>query len=468
MRSACLVALAVLFSAAAPAPQATLPVASAPAPEDSVIEIPVRASLAPLITEVEKQVPKRLEKLDSFEMDPRNLFGIRYRVLRDPVRIYMQNFGLHATTTVHFGIEGCKRVVNPINGAATMWPCVSCGFSETPREALITLDSRLEWDAQWRIRSITKARPVEFPRPCTVTLLNIDLSEWKIGPMVDQQMRDVVKAIDRDTPKLTSLRATAQQVWTSLQTPSELAPRTWLVFEPVDVALAPLRGSGQLVTSTLSLRARTRVVVGDRPAATARPLPPLRVAEPTGAGIRVPLDIELPYPEAGRLLTEQFGKRTYKVEGRDLIVDTLSLSPSSTGKVVLEAMIDYRGGTFRSYRGSVFFEGTPTYDAATSSVVIADLDYTIDKRRHNPFLRIAERVVHETLRTRLRQNARWPIAAEIASMRAEVERAMTRALAPNVTMRGRVASIAPTAVIPHSAGITIRVLAAGGGEVEVR
>src|ERR1051325_1323468 len=245
MRSACLAVL-VLVAFPSLGQQAPAP----PPPEESVIEIPVRASLAPLIAEVEKQVPKRLEKLDSFEMDPRNLFGIRYRVVRDPVQIYMQNFGLHAVTTVRFGIEGCKRVVNPLNGAVAMWPGVSCGFAEAPREARITIDSRLEWDAQWRIRSITKARPVEFPQPCTVTLLNIDLSEWKTGPMVDQQMRDVVKTIDRDTPKLTNLRGTAQQVWTSLQTPSQLAPRTWLVFEPVDVALAKLRGSGQPVTST--------------------------------------------------------------------------------------------------------------------------------------------------------------------------------------------------------------------------
>src|ERR1700755_3019986 len=87
MRPACFAVLALLFCGAAPAQQEAIPVASAPAPEESVIEIPVRASLAPLITEVEQQVPKRLEKLDAFEMDPRNLFGIRYRVMRDPVKI---------------------------------------------------------------------------------------------------------------------------------------------------------------------------------------------------------------------------------------------------------------------------------------------------------------------------------------------------------------------------------------------
>jgi len=468
MRAAAIATLVALTCAAAPAPPTPLPITPAPAAEESVIEVPIRASLAPIAAEIEKQVPKRMEKIDGFEMDPKNQFGIRYRVTRDPVNLYMQNLGLHAATVVHFGIEGCKRVVNPLNGAASMWPCVSCGWAETPREAKITIDSRLEWDAQWRIRSVTKARPVEFPRPCTVTLLNIDLSAWKIGPMVDQQLRDVVKTIDRDTPKLTNLRGTAQQVWTSLQTPTELAPRTWLMFEPVDVALAPLRGSGQLVTSTLSLRARTRVVVGDRPAPAPKPLPALRVAEPTGAGIRVPLDIELPYAEAGRLLTEQFGKRTYKVEGKDLIVDTLALSPGTNGKVVLEMAIDYRGGAFRSYRGPVALEGTPTFDSATNAVVIADLDYSLEKKGRNPFFRIAERVVHETLRTRLRQNARFPIGAQIASVRAEVERAMTRPLAPNVAMRGTVQSIAPTAVIAHSAGITIRVLAAGGAAVEVR
>lgn len=457
----CLLHSAFACAAASPPPQWHPSTALPPPPaEESVIEIPIQASLAPLAAEVERQVPKKMEKLDGYEMDPQNRFGLKYKVERDPVNVFMQNYGLHAVTTVRFALEGCVR-------STRMWPCVSCGFSEPLREARIVIDSRLEWDAQWRIRSITKPRPVEFPRPCTITLLNIDLSAWKIGPLVDQQLREVAKTIDRDAPKLTGIRPVAQEVWTSLQTPAELAPRTWLVFEPVDVALAPLRGSGQTITSTLTLRARTRVVVGDKPAVTPRPLPALRVAQPAGGGIRVPLDIELPYAEAGRLLTEQFGKQTYRIEGHDLIVDTIQIGPAANGKMSVAVNLDYRGGTLRNYRGLVRLEGTPAFDPATSTVSLPDLDYALEKRR-NPFLRTVERAVHDTLRARLRENARWPVAAELASVRTQIEKAMSQTLARGVTMRGSVQSLQPLRAVPHAAGITVRVMATGTAVVEVK
>ena len=460
MKFGVLAAVALVLSCAAAPLPSPVALGLAPPAEDSVIEVPIRATLGQLSSEIERQVPKKMEKLSGYEMDPQNRFGLRYKVERDPVAVYMQNFGLHATTTVRFALEGCVR-------STTMWPCVSCGFAEPLREARITIDARLEWDAQWRIRSTTKPRPVEFPRPCTVTLLNINLSEWKIGPMVNEQLRDVAKTIDRDAPKLTSIRPVAQEVWTSLQTPSELAPRTWLVFEPVDAALAPLRGSGMTITSTLTLRARTRVVVGEKPVIAARPLPPLRVAEPVGGGIKVPLDIELPYAEAGRLLTEQFGKRTYRIEGRDLVVDTIALGPATGGKISLAVNLDYRGGALRNYRGIVRLEGTPAFDPATSTVSLPDLDYALEKR-HNPFLRTVERVVHDTLRARLRENARWPIAAELTAVRTEIDKAMTRSLARGVTMRGAVMSLVPVSAVPHESGITVRVMAVGNAAVDVR
>ncbi len=460
MKFGLLAAVALVLSCAATPLPPTVQLGPAPPAEESIIEIPIRSTLDQLSAEAERQVPRKIEKLDGYEMDPQNRFGLRYKVERDPIAVYMQNFGLHATTTVRFALEGCVR-------STRMWPCVSCGFGEPMREAHIIIDARLEWDAQWRIRSVTKARPVEFPRPCTVTLLNIDLSEWKIGPMVDQQLRDVAKTIDRDAPKLTSIRPVAQEVWTSLQTPSELAPRTWLVFEPVDVALAPLRGSGTTVFSTLTLRARTRVVVGERPSTAARPLPPLRVAEPAGGGIRVPLDVELPYAEAGRLLTAEYGKRTYRIEGRDLRVEGIALAPAAGGKISVAVDLDYRGGPLRGYRGLVRFEGTPTYDAATSTVTLPDLDYALEKRR-NPFLRMVERAVHDALRAQLRQNARWPIAAELAAIRAEIDKAISRPLARGVTMRGSVTSLEPVSAVPHDQGITVRVMAMGTATVEVR
>ncbi|MCU1227749.1 MAG: hypothetical protein JWO97_633 [Acidobacteria bacterium] len=438
-----------------------------PPAELSTIVIPIRTTLAPLLPILEKQVPRSMSKLDAYEFDPQKRYGAKYDVARQPIALNMIGSGIHATLTVKYALEGCKRVVNPINGAYSMWPCVSCGFNEKMREAYIAIDSHLEWDAAWRMRTKTTARPVEFPNRCQVTFANLDITDRAIAPKVNEQLRDVAKTIDANTPKLTNIRPNAQQIWDAFQTPTEIAPRTFLILDPIDVALGPIRGAGLNVTSAIMLRARTRVVLGDRPIVTAKPLPPLRVAaaNETSGSIRVPADVDLPYAEASRVLTEQLGKRTYKVGGRDLILDTLALSPAANGKLTIAAAIDYRGGTFRNYRGVVYLEGTPRF--RDGMIVIENVDYSIDPKRRNPFLRIGDRIAHDTVKTQIAANSSWPIAGQIAALRNELQRALTRQLAPGVTLRGNVDSFEATELLPLLDSLRIRMLATGSAEVEV-
>src|SRR5207244_4084403 len=110
----------------------------------------------------EAQVPKRQMKLDAYELDSKQQFGMKYRIERDAIALNMIGSGIHATTTVHYAMEGCRRTVKPFIDQVVMWPCVSCGFGEAMREGYIAIDSHLEWDASWRLQSRTNARPVEF------------------------------------------------------------------------------------------------------------------------------------------------------------------------------------------------------------------------------------------------------------------------------------------------------------------
>lgn len=459
--------LAIACSSGATPPAQTASAAPPPPPpaELSTIVIPVTTSLAPLVPQLESQVPKLLQKLDAYEMDPEQRFGLKYKVVRDPIALNMQGGGLHATTTIHYALQGCRRTVNPITKAAAMWPCISCGFGEPMRDAEIAIDSHLEWDGNWRLRSATKARPVAFPNPCAVTPLNIDVSEWKIGPLADEQLRQLVKTIDAQTPKMTNLRPQAQEIWTSLQTPSEIAPKTWLVLEPAAVGLGPIRGSGQTVTSSIALVAQTRVVVGAKPVVAAKPLPPLRVAVDSPSGLRVPIAVELPYDEASRLLSEQFANRSYDTGGGKLAVNSIRLLPGTDGKLTVEASIDYRGGRLKRYAGLVYLDGTPRFDPATSSITIADVDYSLDPHRHNLFLRAANAVVHDTLRSTLRANAHWSIASELTRVRGEIDRGLNRALAGGATLHGKVGGLQPISVAAGSQTISLRVVATGTASI---
>ena len=424
---------------------------AATAPELSTIVVPIRASLAPLLPQIERNVPPKIA-----EARNERGFTVRYDIERDPIDLKMIGAGLHATTTAHYKLEVCR-----------LGRCLECDARGRRSAMAVALHAHLAWDAQWRIRSKTTARPAQTVAACELPLLRLDVDRY-IKPAVDAQLRDIAKQIDQRMPFMANMRPEAQKIWNSLQAPIELSPRTWLVLEPIQVALAPITGNGLQVTSTLALRARTRVVVGEKPQVALKPLPALATFAANGAGIRVPLDLELSYADAGRIFTEHFGARTYRINGRDLRVAAIRVAPGAKGKLVVEAEIDYRGGLLKNYRGPVVLEGTPRFDPATNSIVIPDLDYTLDPKRRSLFARTADRIAHDSVRARLREQAHFPIAQQLAEARAEVTRGLNRTLAPGVQLRGRADTIAPTSVTAGANAVVVHVVATGAAEVDLR
>lgn len=421
--------------------------------------VPIRASLAPLIPQIEARVPKTFaDKVRERGID------VRYEVARAPIQLQMVGAGLHSLTTMKYAMEACRG----------RFPCISCGFGEARRVADVRLHSTLTWDPTWRLRSTTRPLPVNYAKRCQVTWLGIDITKRFVAPVVEDQLNETARTIDRNMPGLTDIRPRAQQIWSALQTPVELAPRTWLVLEPNDVALTPISGKGSMVTSTLLLRAQTRVIVGEKPVARQRPLPPLKALDHREAqnlstqGIRVPLDLELSYEEASRLATRDFAGKTYKVNGRPLTVESIRLAPASNGRVLMEAKIDYRGGTLRNYRGLVFLEGTPRFDPATTSIIVPDMDYSLEPRRRGFFGRIAERAAHISIRQRLRESAHFDLASRFAGLREEVTRGLTRQLGSGVQLRGRAEAIEPANVTALEQVISVHVIATGRAEVVIQ
>lgn len=418
--------------------------------EVSTITVPIRASLASLQPELEKHVPAKFA-----DTETQKGIDIRYDITREPIRLAMTGPGLRATTNVNYRVEACRG----------RFPCISCGFGETPRQAQITLHSKLSWDANWRITSKTTPLPTNYPRRCQVTWFDFDITSRFIAPVVEQQLAIAARTIDRNTPALANLRPHAQQIWRELQKPIELAPRTWLVLEPADVALTPLSGSGIEVTSTLSLRAHTRVIVGEKPATATKPLPALKVASAVPSGIRVPLDLELPFSEATRIANAELAGKAYKVGGRDLKIDSVAIAPGEANKLRISASIDYRGGVLRNYRGVVHLDATPVFDPATRSIHFPDLEYALADRG-SVFRRMAERAAHDTLRARLRENIRIPFGAQLDKVRGEVTRALTRPLGQGVMLRGNADAIQPASVVVRDR-IVVHVVATGQATVSL-
>jgi hypothetical protein len=335
------------------------------------------------------------------------------------------------------------------------------------RLAQIEVHSRIDWDQQWRMRSKTAPLPASFPNRCTVSVLNLDITKSKIAPLVDQQMRQLARTVDRSVPGMTSIRPTAQQIWTALQMPFEIAPRTYLVIDPLEIALSAPSGSGLAATSALALRAETRVVVGERPAPPTKALPALRAWPGDATGLRIPVRVDLSWADATTLLSREIAGRQYRSGSTTLRIDAIRLTPGDSGRVVMNATVDYRSGLLSRYRGPVLFQGIPVVDPATRTIFVRDLDYVIDRKHANVFLRVADRVAHDTLRDQIRQNARWSIAPRMAEIESEIARAMMRPLTSGVSLRGNVTAVTPRAVSPSPGGLAIDLLVTGSADIVV-
>lgn len=459
----------LVFASTAPSPMAAaqnglpITVTSSPA-EFSTIAIPIRASLRPLLPLLERRVPAAIDRSTSWEIEPRGRFAMRYQVVREPIALKMIGNGLHATSTIRYAVEGCRRTANPFSGEVVLWPCLSCGFAQPMRRAEIALQTTLEWDAEWRLRSSTRAAPVHFPDRCRVTLAQLDITDWKIAPEVNRQLQEAVRTIDANTPALTRLRPEAGSAWSSLQEPVAIGPRSWLLIEPSDVSFTPIQGTGLEVTSTLRLRARIRVVVADTaPLVVKKPLPSLGRVPQAAGGLRVPVDIELPYDDASRLLTESFGHRRYG----DMAVGAIGLARGGDGKVRVRLEVDYRASMLQKYRGSVDLEGTPVYDPSLRLVALTGLEYTLDPTRRNLFVSVADRLAHRSLRDQLERNAHWPIGAAMDQWKSQIARALTRSLGQGATMSGSISSLEPAIASIGDRAIVLRVVAAGNAEIRL-
>lgn len=405
----------------------------------STITIALSLPIAPLAAEVNQSVPGSIERLSTFEMDSSGRFGVKYRIERDLIRMGMRGSHLRATTTFRYGLTGCMRTPTRLrSGSYRMWPCVSCGMDEPLREAAAVLDTRIALGNDWRIQSRTVAQPVVLRDDCRVTLLNIDISEWKVAPFINDQLESTARTIDRRISTDTTLERQAEAVWKAIGSPLEIAPRVWLSLAPEAIALGPLSGEGQTASTSLILRARPSVVIGTRPPTTL-PALPRPSALPAGSGIEVAFQTILPFDEAGRLLETQFAQASRTRKEHPIEISNVVLAGGADDEVIVRANAAFDQPLAGRYEGPITLRGRPAWDPASQTIFIADLDYSLD----DPGVRsrIADFVIHSQFRSRLQDAARWPAGPRIEHLRRQIDAALNRSLNANVTMSGRIDSI---------------------------
>jgi ribosomal protein L37AE/L43A len=397
----------------------------------SNITLTVIFPLSDLEATVQREVPKRVAKTDGYEVEPDGRFGMQYVVERDPIRLGMRGDTIRTAIRFRYAIRACHRTPAG-RGRVAMWPCASCGFGEPMREAVVLLDSKLQWDRGLFIRSATTAGAVEFYDRCRVTGLRVDVTDWRVRPFIEAQVRNAASQIDARVRQSSSVARELAAIWSSLQVPVEVAPRSWFVLAPQALRFGAIRGDATAARTVVTMVASPRVVIGERPGTARLPMPqPLLAAEGDPA-LHVPFAIELTFPEAAALI-EQHLKTSFTMTSAD------------RGQIVL---------TSDRWR----ITGTPHVDPATKILSLPDLEYEVRGARS-----FADRLRHGATRARLRSGASLDLAADFERFRSGLEAALRLK-----GIDGRIASIDPIAIETRTDRFVIHAVASGTATLSLR
>jgi hypothetical protein len=232
-------------------------------------------------------------------------------------------------------------------------------------------------------------------------------------------------------------RQRAQEAWALFSQPIELRKDLYLLFQPRRIRLAPLATQGRTLVVMPEIEAQPRLVLGEKPVAEMTPLPALEVNASPKPGFRLRVEADLSYTHASQQFAAEVVGKTFDTDkGRFEI--TSARVWGDQGKAILEIGLKGR------ITGKVTLSGKPLSDPATSSLRLADLDFTLDS--HSWLARMGDWIYHSDLRKLLTDKAHFLMDQQFQGLREAVQAGLNRQLAPNLQLSGslkafRVASV---------------------------
>lgn len=333
----------------------------------------------------------------------------------------------------------------------------SCGYAPEPmRHAELHFSTSLYWRTDWRLGARNTTLAAELRDRCEVTVLDVDATPL-MRRMADAQLRDMRHELDSIIPALLDLRPAADSLWRLLQRPMALdsAGSVWLAMGPDGVGLAPVTGAAGTIRTAVVLTARPRVVLGARPANGARSLPQLSVA-PATSGLRVPVDVALPFDELGRRATALLAAESAGKDVRVREVRVWGAGDTAVVRLELDGRVD----------GTLYLAGRVRYDAAGRALRLDDLRYTVESTHLMTRLKVTlgAPLVRRAL-DQATSHGRLDVGAQLDSVRLQLNSQLNRQLAPGLAVGGGISDVRVIGLYVTSNAFVVRVELVGSAQL---
>jgi hypothetical protein len=327
------------------------------------------------------------------------------------------------------------------------------------RRAEFRMATSLYWRTDWRLASRGTVMTPDILDPCQVTVLRVDATPL-MRRVVNGQVAKFRQQFDSLVPAVADLRPAADSLWRTLQRPFALdsASTIWLNMAPEGASLAPLLGGPTAINTGILMTARPRVVIGGKPSLATKALPSLTLAGASG-GIHVPLDIELPFDALSQRATALLAG---EIAGKGITVRDVTVwgvNDTAVVKVRIEGRMS----------GSVYLVGTVSYDAASRSVLIPNLRYTLESSSKMSSIKatLGAPRIHRAL-DQATGHGRLAVGEQLDRFKSQLGAELNRELAPGVTLAGAVNDVRIEHLYTTPTAFVLRVVFDGAASIDVR
>ena len=362
----------------------------------SIIEIPVRLSLEPLIDAAEKALPTQAGNWRSWK----DWHGIKsqYRAWRGPLGITVSGDVLTVQAHIRYWIRARKKLLGAVNLKG------NCGINEPPRQALIGMQVRLGWGPDWTLRPEFHILPTRFLDRCEMTIANIDVT-----PLIEKEFRKQMQnslraALRKLAPGMHAIQQQAQRTWSLLQEPVALGQDNWLMLRPAGVALSRIAGRGEYIDTQLAISLQPELVAGSGPAGKPVPLPPLGHYYPRSAGLHLHLGVNLDFATLNQRLSDTLAGQSFVIKGQQAGIKKFDLAGSGQE---ISARMELTG----EIAGTAELRARLAYDAQDRKLTLQDL--TFDYAAEDFTMGLLAKALHEPIRQALESAANQALAQHL-------------------------------------------------------
>jgi hypothetical protein len=384
---------------------------------DNRIVVPIEIDMTKFIKEADRKIPAVIKGGDQ----PCSGVRYEYEFFKDQFNVHANQQTLTTTLLGSYWIKmnycaACSKLFGKEDKCISPVIPFSCGVNEERPSVNIQLTTQVGVNKQYGVSSVTKIQAIEPINPCKVTLFKFDATKAvmkRVTAVVEEEAANMDKELES-----ISFKKEAELFWKQLNTSYSIPNLGYLHVEPRSVAIVkPTFLNNKLYTS-LVLNCST-LLNQQAEHGSKKELPELKVISAVEKDtFSVVTDIELSYDSLSYVLTQQLKDQVVNLKGNQFVFKNFEVKGLLNNKISLA--VHFEG----SKKGVLYLKGVPTFDNATKTFRLDELDYELETK--SAILKLADWLYSKRITEELQKASTISFQQEVTDLIQTVHKNINR------------------------------------------